>query len=94
MSTEESLEIRALKHGVRSGTGLLYHNVNIDYTRVAVNRWLKYKKRDRRSNKPIGLNLFEATKDPLQKPLAKMLGPPLPPNRCRKQWVRTGTPQF
>ena len=79
---------------VNTVTGQPRQYTDIEYTRVAANRWLKYIKRDCR-NKPIGLKISEATKDPLQKPLAKMWGPPFPPNRCRKQWVdiiRTGTP--
>ena len=85
---------RELGDLVDADTGRLYYNVDVTYTRVAVNQWMRYKTREPQSRKPMGLNFSQATKDPLQKPLAKMLGPPLPPNRCRKQWVRTGTPQF
>ena len=85
---------RELGDLLNRGTGLPYHNADILYTRAAVNRWLKYRYRDRR-NKPILRNLSEATQDPRQKLLAKMWVPPHPPNRCRKQWVdiiRTRTP--
>ena len=75
---------RELGDLVDADTGRLYYNVDVTYTRVAVNRWMRYTTREPQSRKPMGLNFSQATKDPLQKPLAKMWGASLSPEQVPK----------
>ena len=64
---------RELGDLMNAATGQPRNNTEIEYTRVAANRWLKYDYRDSQE-RPIGLRISEASEDPLQKPLAKMWG--------------------
>ena len=65
---------RELGDLLNTAKGQPWYNKDIEYTRVAANRWLTFKNRAWKNNKPIGLRTSEAGKDPLQKPLAKMWG--------------------
>ena len=74
---------RELGDLMNAATGQPRNNTDIEYTRVAANRWLHYDFRDQQG-KPVGLGIWGVSEDPLQKPLAKMWGASLSPEQVPK----------